>query len=138
MKCPDKKVLARLLDGEAVRSGDELRRHVERCARCRKKARQHDQLGMAVEAVFRKRARSMVKESVPCPAAEEIARYIEGGIPLYREKQLLQHFCACPACARAALDAARPGGATAPPLPAELVREARAVYRKGHDDRVRE
>jgi len=93
---------------------------------------------MVVEAVFRERAHSMVKESVPCPSAEEIARYVEGGMPLYREKQLLQHFCACPACAGAALDAARAGGTTAPPLPTDLVREARAVYRKVHDDRVGE
>ncbi|MCX6339807.1 MAG: hypothetical protein NTX71_07795 [Candidatus Aureabacteria bacterium] len=133
MKCPDRKVLARFCDGEAVVSRDELRKHVEGCARCRIRARQQDQLGMLMEAALKKRARSMVKESIPCPSAEEVALYIEGGVPLYRKKQLIQHFCACPACARAALDAARAGGRISPPLPAALVREARAVYKKGHD-----
>ncbi len=131
MKCPDRKVVARFCDGESVLSKDDVRRHLARCARCRERARQQDQMGMLMKAALKKGARSMVKESIPCPSAEEVALYIEGGVPLYRKKQLLQHFCACPACARAALEAAQGGGGPSPPLPAAFLREARGVYKKG-------
>lgn len=129
MECPDRKQLARFLDGEEIESEDELRRHVESCPRCRKAALQHGRLGSALKAALDAEALSMVKDSIPCPSAEEVALYVEGGVPLYRKRQLLQHFCACPACARAVLDASRAAaGGAVPPLPASLVREARGVY----------
>ncbi len=129
MECPDRKLLARFLDGEEIESAGKLRRHVESCPRCGKAALQHNRLGTALKSALDAEAQSMVKESIPCPSAEEVALYVEGGVPLYRKKQLLQHFCACPACARAVLDASRAAaGGTAPPLPASLAREARGVY----------
>lgn len=128
MKCPDGKLLARFLDGEEIESGAELRRHIESCPRCGKAALQHDRMGEALKSALDAEAQSMVKESIPCPSAEEVALYVEGKSPLYRKKQLLQHFCACSACARAVLDASRAGGGTAPQLPPSLAREAGAVY----------
>jgi anti-sigma factor RsiW len=128
MKCPDRKLLARFLDGEEVESANKLRRHVEDCPRCGEIARRHGWMGTALKSALDAESQSMVKESIPCPSAEEVALYVEGSVPLYRKKQLLQHFCACPACAKAVLDAARSAGGSAPPLPQSLVREARGVY----------
>jgi len=133
MECPDRKLLARFLDGEEVESGAELRRHIESCPRCREAARRHARMGKALKSALGAEVQSMVKDSIPCPSAEELALYVEGNVPLYRKKQLLQHFCVCPTCARAVLDASRSAGGGAPPLPQSLVREARAVYGKGRD-----
>ncbi|MEJ2745639.1 MAG: hypothetical protein P8123_08170 [bacterium] len=135
MKCPDSKLLARFLDGEEVESGDKLRHHVKSCPRCREAARRHGRMGVAIKSALDVQAQSMVKESIPCPSAEEVALYVEGNVPLYRKKQLLRHFCACPSCARAVLDAARAAGGKPPPLPQSLVREARGVYGKGGGSR---
>jgi anti-sigma factor RsiW len=129
MKCPDRAMLARLLDGEIVLSGEEIRAHISGCPLCREKGMEEGEMGTLLRAFFAKQGPQMIRESVPCPSPEEMALYAEGRIPVYRRRTLLQHFCACPACARAVLDIGGAKGEALSEPPAAVVREARGVYR---------
>jgi anti-sigma factor RsiW len=134
MECPDRELLSRLIDGEESDPSSELHSHIRSCERCRKRARDEDALGTLLRRFFEKSKHNLVKESGPCPSAEEIALYAEGRAPVYRKGDLMRHFCACPACARAVLDITATRGAKLESPPPDLVREARAVFRKEKDD----
>lgn len=131
MKCPDLKLLSRLLDGEGVEGEEELRTHVRDCPRCLEQVRQQDKLGKILGALFEATPSRMVRDASTCPSAEEIALYAEGRVPLYRKGQLLRHFCACKVCARAALSSASAEKTATLSPPPSLIREAGAVYTKG-------
>ncbi|MCX6353595.1 MAG: hypothetical protein NTZ78_01675 [Candidatus Aureabacteria bacterium] len=133
MKCPDKELLARLLDGEEVAASGTLRAHIQDCELCQKRARDEGELGSLIRAFFKKTTRDLVRDAAPCPSPEEIALYAEGRAPLYRKQDLMRHFCACPSCARAVLDVTASRGNRLENPPTDLVREAGAVYRRGKD-----
>ena len=131
MKCPDRETLARLLDGEPVSSKEVLLSHIRECRRCQGIVNDDDALGALMSAFFRSHGKDMVRETISCPGAEEIAEYVEGRVPTYRRMQLMRHFCVCPSCARATLDSACSMEEAAKNPPSDVVREARAVYRRG-------
>ena len=130
MRCPDRDTIARLLDRdrEGLAVNRELSAHVRNCARCQRVVSEDGELRVLLRMFFKQRMEKAVRETVPCPSPEELAEYVEGKGQIYRRKQLLQHFCACPRCARAVLDISRTPRERAPVLPAELVREARRIY----------
>ncbi|MCX6357962.1 MAG: hypothetical protein NT045_08845 [Candidatus Aureabacteria bacterium] len=133
MKCPDAELLERMLDGEAPDAEALVRAHLEGCAACREKARAEGALGASLRAFFERKGPPTVRETTPCPSAEELALYAEGRVQVYRRKELLRHFCACPACAHTALSVARHAATEAEAPPAELLREARSIYHKEKD-----
>jgi len=133
MKCPDRELLAKLLDAEESDASGTLRAHIQDCELCRERAREEGELGSLMRAFFKKATRNLVREPAPCPSPEEIALYAEGRAPLYRKQDLMRHFCVCPSCARAVLDITASRGNRLENPPTDLVREARAVYRRGKD-----
>lgn len=128
MKCPDREQLSRFLDGEPGPFHERLRAHIRVCRRCREEAEKEGALGDMLREFFGRYSRRAARDAAGCPLPEEIALYAEARVPLYRRKELLRHFCGCPACAHAVVDAAGAAGREFPEPPEAVLREAQARY----------
>ncbi len=134
MKCPDRDALARLLDGEDVEEKGELLAHIQKCGRCKRIFDEDSEIGLLLRELFKRCRQDLVREAIPCPGVEELAAYAEGKVPVYRRNRMLQHFCTCPGCARAVLDISGTFEKRFSPPPADILREARAIYSKGREN----
>ncbi|MDD5556010.1 MAG: hypothetical protein PHN82_02045 [bacterium] len=126
--CPDRALIARVLDGEETPGAGGILDHLRRCGRCARIAREQGEMGEAMRAFLAGGAAGELRDGSPCPTAEEIALYAEGRLPLYDRNRLLRHFCACPACARAVIGAGDAAAGGAQPPPERAVREAGGIY----------